>query len=189
MVMSQQNMRMQRHLALTLINLLQKKPLEKITAADLAEAGQVNRSTFYRYFHNKFDLLSDALSESLWQSFETTENMTADDLIDGLVEWVNNNRRVIKNILMNNTSFNFYQEIIHELTAMLDKQDDCDFVLDFVAIPLESAPNPAFAKEAFASSIVGMLMTWLNHPEIDETDFKAFLKAGLAVKGPIISNW
>ncbi len=49
------------------IELRAKKPLEKITVIELCEKADVNKSTFYTYYHDIYDL-SDQLEEEMMQS-------------------------------------------------------------------------------------------------------------------------
>ena len=43
--------------AASLTNLLRKEAIEKITVDQICEEANVHRSTFYRYFTDKYDLL------------------------------------------------------------------------------------------------------------------------------------
>ena len=42
----------------TFINLLEKKELNKITVSEICKIADINRSTFYRYYLDVYDLLS-----------------------------------------------------------------------------------------------------------------------------------
>ena len=54
------------------LQLLQKKPLQKITVCEICKAAEINRATFYKYYANPYDLLQklelellDGLEEKL----------------------------------------------------------------------------------------------------------------------------
>ena len=53
----------------SLLQLLQEKPLEKITVKELCERADVNRGTFYRYYEDIFDLF-DTIEQALGKDFE-----------------------------------------------------------------------------------------------------------------------
>ena len=53
----------------SLLQLLQEKPLEKITVKELCERADVNRGTFYRYYEDIFDLF-ETIEQSLGTNFE-----------------------------------------------------------------------------------------------------------------------
>ncbi len=42
-----------------LVQLLQKKTIEKITIYELCDTAQINRTTFYKYYGNQYDLLDE----------------------------------------------------------------------------------------------------------------------------------
>ena len=42
-----------------LMQLLEKKPIEKITIYELCDTAQINRTTFYKYYGSQYGLLSD----------------------------------------------------------------------------------------------------------------------------------
>ena len=58
--MNKQDLRVQKHQALitSFSDLLQTKSFEQITVQDLCAKANVRRSTFYRHFNDKYDLLN-----------------------------------------------------------------------------------------------------------------------------------
>lgn len=52
-----------------LMELLKKKPVEKISIYELCETAQINRTTFYKYYGNQYDLLSD-IENDIFEKFE-----------------------------------------------------------------------------------------------------------------------
>ena len=47
----------------TFINLLEKKDLNKITVSEICKIADINRSTFYRYYLDVYDLLSNYIKQ------------------------------------------------------------------------------------------------------------------------------
>ena len=50
-----------------LISLLGQKPIEKIRVQELCHEAQINRTTFYKYYGNQYDLMNEIQSEFLQQ--------------------------------------------------------------------------------------------------------------------------
>lgn len=48
-----------------LVDLLQEKPLSKISVLEICESAQINRTTFYKYYGSQLDLLNDIESDFL----------------------------------------------------------------------------------------------------------------------------
>lgn len=45
------------------LELLRKYPIEKVTVAEICRIAELNRATFYRYYDNQYDLLSNLENE------------------------------------------------------------------------------------------------------------------------------
>lgn len=52
-----------------LMQLLREKPIEKISIYELCANAQINRTTFYKYYGNQYDLLSD-IEHDVFAQFE-----------------------------------------------------------------------------------------------------------------------
>lgn len=50
-----------------LVDLLQEKPLSKISVIEICETAQINRTTFYKYYGSQLDLLEDIEADFLSQ--------------------------------------------------------------------------------------------------------------------------
>lgn len=50
-----------------LLQLLQEKPLQKITISEICDAAQINRTTFYKYYGSQQDLLNEIEADFLNQ--------------------------------------------------------------------------------------------------------------------------
>ncbi len=66
------------------IKLLNEKPLDKITVKDVIDECGVNRSTFYYYFEDIYDLLSRVLETEA--AAIMNEHMSYDSWVDGIIE-------------------------------------------------------------------------------------------------------
>lgn len=54
----------------TFIELLEKKPFDRITVKDIVEACEINRNTFYYYYSDIYDLLEEVFMKELNELFE-----------------------------------------------------------------------------------------------------------------------
>ncbi len=60
----------------SLLSLLQEYPLNKITVSQICEHADVNRSTFYLYYKDAYDLLDQIETELYEQIFQAVEGAT-----------------------------------------------------------------------------------------------------------------
>ena len=62
------------------IELRSKKPLEKLTVKELCEKAQINKSTFYVYYHDVYDLsdkIEDEIVTEVLKNLDGTDNILA----------------------------------------------------------------------------------------------------------------
>ncbi len=94
-------------LSATLLELMQEKPIEKISVIELCDAAMINRATFYAHFEDKYHLLDFALEElkdSLYANFTLKNKLkTPDETIKAIMtmgaDFVFDNRHYITKML------------------------------------------------------------------------------------------
>ncbi len=58
----------------TFIDILSKKPFDKITVRDIVEACDINRNTFYYYYSDIYDLLEEVFTKKINEMLESRKN-------------------------------------------------------------------------------------------------------------------
>ena len=81
--------------------LLLEKPISKITINDISERCEINRQTFYYHFDNIYDLMSKAFEYELVHESRIYEEVTWEYAINSFLQWMKENRVIIRNILAN----------------------------------------------------------------------------------------
>lgn len=104
-----------------LIEAIEEKPFSKITVNNIADRAHVNRSTFYRYYDDKYQLLETI--ENRLIGIVTREKVTADPLIDNpdqrqqayrtALNYFQSNRKELHALLGNNGDQLFETKLIH----------------------------------------------------------------------------
>ncbi len=89
-------------LAYGLLDLLKHNAIEKITVDQICRKAQIHRSTFYRHFQDKYDLLHHAL-DSFW-----FEKIDEKDVLGSTVRLIAQNKDVFRNISINNENNSSY---------------------------------------------------------------------------------
>lgn len=95
------------------IVLLRQEPLEKITINQICNQAKVHRSTFYRHFEDKFDLL-----RFCFQAF-MLENLDSQNVIRSIVETIDGDHKLFRNVLINNLDVNLIDLMIDLLTETI----------------------------------------------------------------------
>ena len=90
-----------RALATSLKKLLSQKELTKISIKDITDDCGVKRQTFYYHFDNIYDLMSKAFEYELVHESRIYEEVTWEYAINSFLQWMKENRVIIRNILAN----------------------------------------------------------------------------------------
>ena len=101
----------------TLINLLSKKELKKITVSEICKLADINRATFYRYYLDVYDLVNkiqeDFVSE-LKEASNTDDKYSVSSFSKELLTVFLENKELVK-ILFNTNNNVYYLNDILEL--------------------------------------------------------------------------
>lgn len=98
----------------SLLELLQEKPINRISVTELCQNADVNRGTFYAHYSEPYDLLKqieDELFEDIRSCFEDNSEKTIEDMNLDLLMIINRNRELCRVILSENASPNFISRI------------------------------------------------------------------------------
>lgn len=115
-----------------LLELLEKKPLEKITVTDVCTLADVNRSTFYAYYVDVGMLLTeiedDVLSQLPALSGEELSSGDFIDLVEDFFGYVRNNERLFRTLLVIRDSGSFNRRLVdavmEKYRGPLDKNNE-----------------------------------------------------------------
>ncbi|WP_044478560.1 TetR/AcrR family transcriptional regulator [Paenibacillus antibioticophila] len=126
----------------SLIELMQSKPIHKVTIKELCEHAGINRSTFYLNYKDQFDLLEDIEQEVMLQVRGHIERIVGNfQLLQGLLEYVKDNGRVFSVLLgpTGNSSFpsSFVSSAITTLRANLlltGSEAQSDYIYHYLTI-------------------------------------------------------
>lgn len=128
-------------LANSLKDLMQKKPLNKITVQNVTDHCGLNRQTFYYHFKDIYDLLSWVYNKELLEKIEQTQNWRSSLYI--AVEYAKKNKVFLRNT---NRSLRkeamekiLYPYVYHWASLIFDsvcdgrsiRQEDRDFLITF----------------------------------------------------------
>lgn len=140
-----------------LLELLEKKPLEKITVTEICESADVNRSTFYSYYEEIGDVLQEIeadLLEALPQFPGTTAWESEAGFLSALedfFEYVKEHERLFRVLIVLRESSSFNERLI---SCAMDK-----YKLS------ESTSMQELGRYAYIyciNGVMGVLKEWLN---------------------------
>jgi AcrR family transcriptional regulator len=146
----------------SLIELMEKKPITKITIKELCENADVNRTTFYAYYSDQYDLLhkieKEALSwvkESLINLIGKTDKDERMKVLEKIFQYVIENSRHLKILMSEQGDIDFQKQIF---TLIYQQCGISTFTAANVELGI-SEDHFIFA----VSGSVGLLQHWLKN--------------------------
>ena len=125
-----------------LATLLEAKPFEKITVDQICNEALLHRSSFYRYFHDKYDLLEQLINTRINQIFDEAD--TEDDFLQLTISFLGNHKKVFRHLSGDSANSTFYTEMIRIISEVLLKQADTEREVQVseVAKEIHNSSNP-----------------------------------------------
>ena len=104
------------YLASTLLKMMQKESIKKISVADICEKAMVHRTTFYKHFEDKYHLFAYGFELIKRSLFKEVEKHISSQKLSLLVKEINDlsisylceNQKMINDILVHNDDEAFY---------------------------------------------------------------------------------
>lgn len=132
-----------------ILKLLEEKPIEKITASEIAELAGVGRATFFRYFKNKREPLIFKLNK-LWLQWAEKHQVTIRDSFDP----------------NNGKTFFEYQLSIKPITSLLyhQKLEGVLFeaIQNIMTIQHKKNPFEYFKNSFYSYALFGIIDAWIK---------------------------
>lgn len=155
-----------------LLILLEKNSFDHLTVDQICQEAMLHRSSFYRYFRDKYDLLEQTLNTKIGQIVESDES--DDDIINDLVTYIDHNKDIFRHLAASSSHSSLYSEMLEILKkVMLDRAKKSS--RDPLIMALQKADNPEMIAYTFAGSIIGAFYWWqknnYNVPMEDVIEF------------------
>ncbi|RUS49213.1 TetR family transcriptional regulator [Cohnella sp. AR92] len=142
------------------IKLLNQKPFSAITVNDICEEALVHRSTFYRYYVDKYNLfnqLMEIIGNNLYERGHVRS--LTHSLPEVLIEYVNDNRSLFLNVTADNQNNELYSLLIRIASKLL--MEGAQMMDDPLSIKIRRSPYPNVVCEFYSSGMIEVLKQWV----------------------------
>lgn len=160
-------------LALALRELLKHDPIEKITVDQICREAAVHRSTFYRYFQDKYDLLNYAF-DKIW-----LEKIDEDDIVDSIILLIFKEKDIFRNISINNNNNLLYWIMVEMVTEkiLVASQNDRLHNIKWIEETVLHATDPKLAANMIAGAFLTLLFEWVDsNYQMDPKELSDFVR-------------
>ena len=170
-------------IARTLIELLDEKPMSKVTVKDIVERCGVNRNTFYYHFSDIRELTVYTIDSQIHSVSELDFN--GDSWVDSFVEaakFVIDNKKAVYNIynsLNRETVENYLNTVAFKVT---------DNFVSAKAVGIDADKSDIeLIKDFYMSALVGIICKWLENGMDKDPDI-VIRRLGRLVEGAVITS-
>lgn len=106
-----------------LIELMEEKPLSRITIRELCEKADLNRTTFYLHYTDQYALLADIEQDAMNKTKEAMQDIHTDRrttmLVEAFLSYIKNNDRTFRLLLCRDDSEHFRRTFVTELRQVM----------------------------------------------------------------------
>ncbi len=152
----------------SLISLLQKKSIYQISVTELCNASEMNRSTFYKYYNNVRDILTEIEEETLEQGQKCMQEIEVSGInfaiqpLYRLLCYVKENKELYQILLNNSADDNF-------LSVMM--QNTMDFLKYKCQNMLTEKNNLSnYIFQYIMSGCIHVIQSWLSSSMIESPE-------------------
>lgn len=166
--MNNQDLRVQRTkkaLITTFSDLLETKSFDNITIQDLCEKANVRRSTFYRHFNDKYDLLNHIVG-TLIEYFRTLHLPEIDPkdprqffnkFMKDILLFISDNKAMVKSVISINIYSEVYQILYNQIYGVVKRQIEFDKQIGQFYI------DEFIYGEFLAGGILSVILNWIQY--------------------------
>lgn len=157
-----------------LLTLLKKNSFDHLTVDQICNEALLHRSSFYRYFDDKYDLLEQTLDAQISQIADSGES--EDDVIKQFVLYIDGHKDIIRHLASSTSHSSLYTEMLQIFSqVLLDRREHG--TNDSVILALKKAKNPEMTAYVFSGSIIGAFYWWQkNNYNVSTEEFINFAK-------------
>ncbi|MBM6753210.1 TetR/AcrR family transcriptional regulator [Lactobacillus alvi] len=140
--------------------LLEEQHFEKITVNEICEEALLHRSSFYRYFRDKYDLLEQTIKHRLNILVEKSE--TEDNLIEAVVDSVAAHNGFYKNLTRSGSRDSLYTEVLRIYSEILMDIKENGPKNTIIYKALNTTKQPKLLAYSLGGAIIGTFYWWQN---------------------------
>lgn len=158
-----------------LLTLLEKNSFEHLTVDQICQEALLHRSSFYRYFSDKYDLLEQTLTAQINKLTDSTDS--EDDIIKQLLFYIDQHKEVIRHLAPNSARSSLYTEILNILSQILLERRNIK-TNDPLVVALQKAENPEMLAYVLSGAIIGTFYWWQgNNYDVPKDEVVKFARS------------
>ncbi|BBD91341.1 TetR/AcrR family transcriptional regulator [Staphylococcus caprae] len=157
--------RMIRHINQTVFELLYDYHFDEMTVQKICEVAEINRSTFYRYFQDKYDLLYSLpqymTGEIMTDSNEAPQIKTSESF-KAFIYYIEQHKKVFKHLLVSSRQVDVFRSLTRASREMMlyGVKNNHDNPL---ALKIRESKHPEILADFYSSGVIEVLRRWVEN--------------------------
>ncbi|ADH05734.1 MULTISPECIES: TetR/AcrR family transcriptional regulator C-terminal domain-containing protein [Bacillus] len=147
----------------TFMELLKEKPFSAITINHICEKAMIHRSTFYRYYVDKYELFSATINTVAIELFEQTKqglNLER-TFFEEVIDYIDVNRALFFNVTSKNNSRELYDKLIQLGGEAL--YENATQYNDPLSREIQNSDYPNVLCDFYCSGFFEIIKKWINN--------------------------
>lgn len=149
--------RTERDFQRALLDLLENHTFMSISVEQLCQEVMVHRSSFYRYYNDKYDLLKHTVNSKITTLIDSSHS-TAEGL-ENVVDYLCQHKNLMRNLATSKSNSSLYPTMVNILADIVLNRYE-DGVADPLVQLIGNFANPETAAYMLSASIVGAFYWW-----------------------------
>lgn len=154
--------RMIGHICQTTFDLLYDRYYDEITVRQICEEADINRSTFYHYFEDKYELLYDLtvyVTEDLFYNKRALDHST---IFENFIYYIDDNRKNFKHLLTSSKKEDIFRNLSQITSSLILKGVETNRG-DPLTLKIKSSSHPNLMADFYGSGLVEVLRRWVEN--------------------------
>lgn len=149
--------RTERDFQSALLKLLATRSFLSLTVEQICDEAMMHRSSFYRYFNDKYDLLKHTVNSIITNLIDESDD--SDQEIANVVTWLSDNKRILRNLASGKSNSSLYAILVNILADIILTRYE-QSVYDRIVNAVSLFSNHETGAYMLSSSIVGAFYWW-----------------------------
>lgn len=146
------------HIIQISFDLLREINFDQLTVQKICDAAEINRSTFYRYFEDKYNLLyhvTQHITDILYKEVQATR---CDSIFEALIYFVDANKTLFKHLVISSHQVDIFNDL-HQIGSRLLKEQSSTNN-DVMSTKIRNSKHPQLLSDFYSSGIIEVLKQW-----------------------------
>lgn len=159
---SNSNIRTKRDITNAFMELLTTKTFSSITIHDICEKSLVHRSTFYRYYEDKYDLLNKVTTMIVNDFFQNVNSNreSMHSFYEQMLNYVEEHKQLFLNLTIKNNNSDVYNELVKMGSSFL--MESSKVMDDPISKKIRHSNYSKLACDFYMSGLIEILKNWIG---------------------------